>query len=259
MTEETQGTTDIVNYDEELAKLAKLATKTERPDTSSINVKAGIITYNKQPVPNNKLDCIIIASTHANLYYDEKYDQENPKNPVCFAYSEDPDENPMAPHPASSKPQAETCAECWANKWKSDPEGGKGKACKNIRRLALVPAGVQPADIATAEVATFNIPVTSTNAWGMYVNKIATLFARPPLGVVTQIGTVPDMKTQFKVTFLNLDPLVGRELLPGLFQKSQLARSLIEKVYEPNAEEQPEEAEEKAAKAEKSKARGKKF
>ena len=245
MTEENK---DLVNYDEELAKLAKAATKTERPDTSTIGTKSGILTYNKQPVPNNKLDCIIIASTHVNLYYDEKFDQNDPKNPVCFAYSEDPDEREMVPHPASSKPQADRCADCWANKWNSDPEGGRGKACKNSRRLALIPGGT------TAEIATLSLPVTSVNNWGMYVNKIATLFSRPPLGIITQIGTVPDVKSQFKITFLNLE-LVDKGMLAGLFEKAKLARELIEKVYEPNPEPTEEQQEAKEKKAQ----RGKKF
>ena len=64
---------EIVNYDEILAQLAKKATKTEKPSTSSIGVRAGVLSYNGQPVPGNKLDCIIIASTHANLYYEDAF------------------------------------------------------------------------------------------------------------------------------------------------------------------------------------------
>jgi len=246
---------DVTNYDEELAKLAQLATKVERAETSTIGLKAGIITYNKEPCAGNVLDVIIIASTHANLYYEDGYDPENPKNPVCFAYSPDPDEVPMKPHPKCSKPQSEFCETCWANKWKSDPKGGKGKACKNIRRLACVPSKVEVDDIPTAEIAAVNLPVTSGPAWSTYVNKLATLFRRPPLGVITRLGTVPDVKTQFKVTFTN-GPLVPNELLPGLFAKAKEAMAIIEKVYEPNPEEDPEEA---AAQKAKKEERGRKF
>lgn len=248
----------VVNYDEELAKMAKAATKVERPETSNIGTKAGVLTYNGDPIPGNKLDCIIIASTHVNLYYEDKYDPNDPKNPVCFAYCEDPDEDVMAPHPASSKPQAETCADCWANRWNSDPEGGRGKACKNSRRLALIPASTTPEDIPSAEVAALNLPVTSGKGWGTYVNKIAQLFARPPLGLITQIGTVPDVKSQFKITFVN-QALVGNEMLPGLFEKAKLARPMLEKVYDPNPEETEEDKAAKEEKKAKATARSKRF
>lgn len=252
---DTKQTTEVANYDEELAKLASAATKTERAETSNVNVKAGMILYNKEPCAGNKLDCIVIASTHANLYYEDEYDPDNIKNPVCYAYSADPETEPMRPHPKCQKPQAEFCETCWANKWRTDPKGGKGKACKNSRRLALIPAGVQLEDVPTAEIATMNLPVTSVANWGTYVNKIATLYRRPPLGVITTIGVVPDIKTQFKVTFAN-GPLVANDLIGSLFSKAKEAQAVIEKVYGHNTEEQDEQA---AEKKERKEARGKKF
>jgi len=251
MTEETK---DVANYDEMLAKLAKKATAVERPTTSSINCKSGVLTYNKEPVPDNKLDCIIIASTHSNLYYDQKWDADNPVNPVCYAYSED-GEN-MKPHPKADKPQAESCDKCPMNQWNSDPEGGRGKACKNARRLALIPAGTTVADLPTAEIATLQLPVTSVQNWSMYVNKLSTLYNRPPLGVITTISSKPDVKTQFKLTF-NTEPnkMVGNDLIAGVFKKAEEAMTLIERVYEPN----PEPSEEDKEKAAKRQARGKKY
>lgn len=247
MTEETK---DVANYDEMLANMAKRAKAIERPTTSKIGVRAGVLSYNKEPVPDNKLDCIIIASTSANLFYEEKWDPDNPVNPVCYAYSED-GEN-MVPHPKASKPQHTDCDTCPMNKWGSDPEGGKGKACKNTRRLMLVPAGTTAADLPTAELAVLQLPVTSVQNWAMYVNKVATLFARPPLGIITTIGTKPDMKTQFKVTFAN-GPLVANELIMPLMNKAEEAREVIEQVYDPNPEPTEEDKAAKAKKAERSK------
>lgn len=248
---------EIANYDEELARLAKRAVATERPTTSNISARAGILAYNGTAVPGNKLDCIIIASTHANLYYEEKYDPNNVKSPVCFAYCEDPEAEGavMRPHPKSSKPQSETCADCWANQWGSDPDGGRGKACKNTRNLAILPSGVTPEDVATAEVATLSLPVmTVSKKWAPYVHKLASLFNRPPLGVITTLGTVPDAKSQFMITFDD-NGLVDKALLGGLLKKAQSAIPLLEREYEPNKEPTPEELEAKAKKAQ----RGKKF
>lgn len=225
----------IANYDEMLAALAKKAVKTEKPSSSTISLKAGMIQYNSQPVPGNKLDCIIIASTHANLYYEGKYDPNNLASPVCYAYSEDPDEVEMVPHPKSSKPQSDKCATCPHNQWGSDPDGGRGKACKNTRRLALVPANVTPEDVGTAEVATMALPVMSTKNWGNYVNKLATLFGLPPLAFVTTVGTQPDAKSQFKVTFDD-NGQIDRALLPGLMAKLESVKPMLEREYEANPE-----------------------
>lgn len=246
---------EIANYDEELAKLAKAAVSREKPSSSNLSVKAGVLSYNGQPCAGNKLEVIIIASTHANLYYEGKYDPNNPTNPVCYAYSEDPDTVDIVPHAKSSKPQAERCADCWANKWESDPNGGRGKACKNSRVLALIPAGVTAEDVLTAEVATLKLPVTSVNKkWAPYVHKLASLYGMPPLAMKTVVGTVPDVKTQFQVTFDDNGP-VDRSLLGGLLQKAKDVKPLLEREYEPNPEPTEEDKDKEAAKAN----RGKKF
>jgi len=251
-----EQTKEIANYDEMLAAMAKKATAIEKPTTSNIGTRAGILTYNGTPVPDNKLSVIIIASTHANLYYEGEYDEKNPTNPVCYAYSED-GEN-MVPHPKSSKPQHTDCESCPWNRWESDPKGGRGKACKNSRRLALIPADTTLEDLKTAEIATMQLPVTSVKVWAQYVNKLSTLFARPPLGVYTTIGSVPDRDTTFKLTFLN-GPLVDVSMIMALVEKASVAQEQLERVYEPNPELTEEEI---AAKAEREAAgakRGKRF
>lgn len=253
-----EPTKEVANYDEELAKMAKAATKVETAETSQITCKAGILMYNKEPVKGNALDVIIIASTHANLYYEKEYDPNNPTNPVCYAYSEDPDTKPLQPHPKCQKPQSDFCETCWANKWRSDPKGGKGKACKNSRRLGMIPAGVEVDDIPTAEIATMNLPVTSVAPWGTYVNKLSTLYRRPPLGVITTIGAEPDVKTQFKITY-KTGPLISNEYLPNLFAKAKEAMGLLEKAYEWNPEETEEQAAEAAERQQRRDERGKKF
>jgi len=232
--------TEIVDYEKLLQGMAKTAAATERPSSSTLGCKAGILTMNGEAIKGNKIDMIVIASTYSNLYYEEKWDPDNPTNPVCFAYS--PDGENMAPHPASSKPQCETCDKCWANQWKSDPEGGKGKACKNGRKLAGIPADVQADEIDKAEVAIQSLPVTSIKFWGNYVNLIALKYGRPPLGMVTTVGAVPDMKHQFHITFEPVRP-VDVSYIKALMDKGALCKDLMEKVYDPNPEVSPEEAE----------------
>jgi hypothetical protein len=226
--------TEIVNYQDRLAAMAKKATEVERPVGATIGTRAGILTYGGSPIPGNKLDCIIIASTHANAYYEGKFDPDNISSPACYAYGEE--ETDMRPHPTAAKPQAESCAECPMNKWGSGTRDGvptKGKACKNSRSLALIPANTKPEEIADAEVAILKLPVMSVGNFSQYVGKVAALANRPPLGVVTTIGTVPDVKSQFKVTFA-MGANVSDEMLPGLFDREPMARTSLERIYTPS-------------------------
>lgn len=224
---------EIVDYEALLAGMAKKATQAEKPSSSSISFKSGMISYNKTPAPGNQLDVIIIASTHTNAYYEGKYDPDNIAPPVCYAYSADGED--MKPHPKSAKPQHTDCATCPMNQWKSDPNGGKGKACKNGRKLAVIPADTKPEDVLNAEVAVASLPVTSVANFSNYVNKVATLFNRPPLGLITKLKTTPDMKTQFKVLFENEALLPGEMIIP-LLKKGEMSQSLLEREYEYAAE-----------------------
>lgn len=226
-------TTELLDYEDLLAGMAKEAAATERPSTSTVSFKSGMVAYNGTAVPGNKLDVIIIASTHANFLYEGKYDPNNLMNPDCYAYS--PDGVNMAPHPSVAEPRNADCATCPNNQWGSDPSGGKGKACKNQRVLALIPASTKPEEVADAEVAVAKLPVTSASNFGTYVNKCATLFNRPPLGMVTTIGTVPDLKSQFKVTFTNVGP-IDNSMLKPIIDKAKSVQTLLERVYEPNVE-----------------------
>jgi hypothetical protein len=228
---------ELINYDEELAKMAKKAAVIERPMGSTIGTKAGVLTYDGNPCPQNKLKVIVIASVHANMLYEGKFDPNNLTSPVCFAYSED-GEN-MAPHPASSKPQHHDCASCPMNQWKSDPEGGRGKACKNTRSLAVIPASTQPEDVSTCEIAILRPPVTSVKNWQMYVQKCGALYNAPPLAIITEVSTAPDQKTQYKVLFQDVG-VVDRSMLGALLKRIPAAMDICQKVYDPPAEKAEE-------------------
>lgn len=221
-----------VSYEDRLAEMAKRAVSVERPTGSSIGLKAGQLTYNGTAIPGNKLDAIVIASTHANLFYTERYDPDALSNPVCWAYGDS--ESDMAPHPEAPSPQHTECKTCPHNQF-GTAANGKGKACKNSRHLALIPAGTAVAEVPTAEVAVLKLPVMSVKEWGKYVNKVATLYRRPPLGVITQISTTPDPKSQFRVLF-NTDTLVEHDVLDALFNREAEALQLLHRVYEANAE-----------------------
>lgn len=225
--------TEIVDYEKLMADMAKQATAHERPTSSTVKVRSGIIHYNGDPVKGNKLDVVVIASTHANLFYDKEWDPDDMSSPVCYAYS--PDGENMRPHPKAEKPQHEDCDGCRHNKWGSDPKGGRGKACSNRRNLMMIPVPDTPEEIMKTEVAIMTLPVTSVKEWGNYVNLISATFGRPPLGMMTQIGVEPHVKHQFHVKFDAKGP-IGVEYIRPTMDKVAASMELLEKVYEANAE-----------------------
>lgn len=234
----TSDSKEIVDYEKLLADMAQSAASLERPVGASISTRGGVLSYNGSPVPNNKLDVIVIASVFANTLYEGKFDPNNMSSPVCFAYgvqeqgeTAEQVEAKMVPHPASTKPQNSDCKTCPNNRWGSDPDGGRGKACKNGRSLAIIPASTPPEAVITAEIAILRPPVTSIKNWQTYTQKLAAVYKRPPLAVITQVGTVPDQKSQFKVTFDDKG-MVDVSMLKPLIERVPAALEICQKVYE---------------------------
>lgn len=200
--DQTTGTAvgAVSDWEARLAQFATEAVAAEAAPTGAfVSAKAGVLQWQGNAVAGNKLDVIIVDSIYENALYEGDYDPDNPQSPVCFAFSHD--EGELRPHEKSEKPQHDTCAGCPQNEW-GTADRGRGKACKNIRRLAMVAAAPLEADtIMKSEIAFMKLPVTSTKNWINHVNTLATIDRRPPFAVVTTIGTVPDAKTQFKITF----------------------------------------------------------
>lgn len=241
-------TTALANWEEELAKQAEAAAEQEASTGGGqfFSLRGGTLSLNDAPLPNNEVAVVIVDSILENAYYDSDYDPDNPSGPTCYAFGRDEDE--MGPDPANvEKPQSELCSECPMNEWGS-ADRGRGKACRNRRRLALVPAGdfdrdggfepyEDPEHFLKAEVAYLALPPTSLNSFGSYVKQLAGALRRPPHAVFTRVAVVQDAKSQFKVTFENLG-LVPNELIPPLMQRNEEVKSLIEFPY-PKQEAKP--------------------
>jgi hypothetical protein len=182
-----------------MTKSAQETMQQEKPDNKFISFKSGILSYNGNVAPGNKIQVVIVGNCFENQFFPGKYDANKPLSPECYAISHEEDE--LAPIAEDcTKVVSDNCTGCQYNEWESDLEGGKGKACKNARRLAMITAP-SLADLDNAEVAYARLPVTSVANWSKYVNQIGNVVKRPPWGVITELSVVPDMKTQFKVCF----------------------------------------------------------
>jgi len=235
-----QTTTALVNWEDQLSKYAtEAAAEEEMFGGKFLSLKAGRLAIDSVPCAGNKLDVIVVAYTTEFALYEGKYDPNNPQPPVCFAFGKD--EQTMQPHEKSAKPQNDNCFHCPKNQWKSDPEGGKGKACKNTRRLGFIPADAinDPSKIKDAEEVFVKLPVMSAKNWSKYVNDVAAQYKRPPFGVLTSITTEPDAKSQFKVVFKSLGRIESQEAMMALIDRHEASQQTIGFPYSAASEQAP--------------------
>lgn len=229
---------EVINWEEKLLAEAKADVAKSTPSNSTISFKAGVVTYAGQAAPDNKLQCIVINTGFERAYYEGTYDPDNIATPACFGLSLT--EAVTAPHSSVADPKSDACATCPMNAWGS-AERGKGKACKERKRLALIPANVlkgDPEAILRAEVALARLPVTSVKNWDNYVQFVAASKRRPSWAVVTEITTKPDARFQFQVMFNyveDIDPLY----LAQLKEKQTMVEDVLIRPFEARAEAAP--------------------
>lgn len=221
--------TGVISVEEELANQAKSAALIERAVGGAISFRGGQIAWQGNPIPGNRLPCVVLDTVFENRWYDTPFNAEQPSNPACFAISRVEEE--LAAHEEAEKPQGGTdgkCEGCPKNAWGSDPRGGRGKACAQTRRLVLMPASAinSAQDIQKSEVAIAKLPVTSVRYWSAYVNQLAGTVKRPAYTVVTEIYTEPHPKHQFHVHFTMVKP-ISNDLIGPLREKIALAENYL--------------------------------
>jgi len=228
------------DWQEELANQAKDAAAKEVPSAQSFSTRGGILSYNGQAMPDNYVDVVIVGSAFINAMYINKFDPNNIVSPLCFSISENGED--MAPHENSFKPQCDTCGDCEMQEWGSDPNSpsGRGKMCKETRRLAVIAAEElgEEGGIEKAPIVTMNVPVTSTENWGGYVNMLAATAKRPPWSVVTRVQLKPHPKKQFVMEFSAVDAINDTETLGAIKDKRELGMRAVAVPFQAMSEEQ---------------------
>lgn len=224
-------TTALTTYDAKRAAAAQAyVTQTRAPPAGDLlSVKGGLFQMGDD-ILGDQLCVTVLNSVWENTYFVGKYVEGVPQAPVCYAYGRAEEEMAphvsMAKHPEHFQPQAESCAVCPHNEWGS-ANTGKGKACQNRERLAIIPAGqysprpksrdmdLDLFDGATkegqehfrdADALTLKLPVTSVGNWNEYVRKLAAL-GQPPYGVATRMYIEKDPKVQYRVCFELIEPI----------------------------------------------------
>jgi hypothetical protein len=221
--EEMADSKAVAKWDEVLANMADQYAQGERVGGDFISLRNGVLSFQEEPMPGNQMLVVILDSVVERTFYAEKYDSAREHNapPVCYAFGRAGEGEELAPHPSMQadlsyfKPQNDICATCPNNEWGS-ADTGRGKACGERRRFALLPAGYFAArrgsrdfdmhiieeeeHFAKADIAYLKIPVTSVKEWARYVNTLASSLRRPPMAVITRVYLEPS-KNQFAVKF----------------------------------------------------------
>lgn len=151
------------------------------------------------------LEVVILDYTFEKRWFEHTYDPDNPSSPECFAIGYE--EGELRPHENSLKPQSEDCHNCEFAQWGSG--SGKGKACQDRIRLALIPddeATIQK--IGDSEVFGMNLPSTSIKNFTKYGSMLGDAETPFPY-VVTEMTLEPagtysivhfDIKRSLKIT-----------------------------------------------------------
>ena len=198
---EEAATTEVQTWEEAL-KLKAAQQAMQRAALSQgpkyLSFKGGVMNVDGMPIPENKLDVIVLTFIAENTFYKGRFDPTNIQTPLCYSvYNSITD---MWPSDDVQEKQADTCEECPHYQWGSDPMGGRGKACKTRYRIAVIPAAVESEqDILGAELRFATIPVTSVRDFDTFASKCEMVLGRPMFGVVSTLSVAPDAKTQYKI------------------------------------------------------------
>lgn len=87
--------------------------------------------------PRGSIDVVIVKANAilSKTWYEGGWDENNNNPPDCASA------NGIVPDQGVPKKQSDVCLTCPRNAWGSAPNGGKGKACGDHRRMAAVPLG----------------------------------------------------------------------------------------------------------------------
>ena len=184
-------------------------------------------------------DVIILGAMYENAYYEGDYDPSKRDAPLCFALAETeeklspPESLGDARQSMQSDPAGPDCGDCWANQF-GTAERGKGKACKNVRRLALLPGDeLTPKFLTKVDGAMLRLPVTSVKAYSQFVNKVTKALGVPLFMMRVNITITPDRGTQFKIDFDPADWIeTERGEVPAIITDPNVLEVLEERVKE---------------------------
>lgn len=223
----------VVNIQEQLrAQAAAMADRTAPASGISIRTTQDKKFNTPDGQTVEELNLVVVDFVARNEFYEGKFDSKNIVPPVCVAVGANPQK--LIPIASSPQKQADSCAECPMNQFGSD---GDGKACKNARVLAVLPAdgdGDEPLWL-------LKVSPTALKGFDAFVRNVASTFQAPPVAVKVKVS-FDDSVSYARLKFTDVEP---NDDVGAHFARQEEAQKLL--AQEPDMT--PREAPAKATKA----------
>lgn len=166
-----------------------------RQELEQSNKRLGALPTNKIQLKNKQfttpdgqsvpgpIEVVVLDFTWFMCHYPGVYNANNPQQPNCFAIGRDkPDSGLLVPDSTVTDPQGKDCKTCPQNEWGSAPTG-KGKACKNQRRLIIV----SPKFDEDSEPMTMYVSPGGLKNFDSYVSRLKNEHGLLPMQVITKV------------------------------------------------------------------------
>lgn len=231
----------IVNWNDAVKAAAAKQVKAAAvlgANSAMISFRAATLSIGGVQQRNNVADMIILATMNERAFYAGKFDPDNPRTPVCYAYGDIDEGLPVAPRPESLDKQHATCKGCPNAEWAS-ADVGRGQACRqHFKFVGIQVSKASTADeIAQATIYTGRIPPTSLKAAKVYLDflgvKDVSTFA-----ITTQLEVRASSKSIFTV---HLEPGadIPRPWQSAVLSRLEEARKMIDAPYPTFEEDAP--------------------
>lgn len=180
------ASTELQSIQEQIkAELANIHNSVAPPSSNRISTRDKKFTLPDGTSHAGPMYAVVLDHRNFNRYYTKPYDPQNPTPPDCFAIAKDFDSMSPYNHEGVKDPQSNDCASCPMNQFGSGPTG-KGKACRNMVRLALA----RPDASANDDPMTLEVPPSALKHWNKHVNHLQTA-GMLPVQVITEISFDP--------------------------------------------------------------------
>jgi hypothetical protein len=240
----------VGDYRQEMAKYAKEdSARLPSGAGNYISIRGKNFTYQGAAL-DDPLKVVVIDYGFENALYEGKWDPENPSPPVCFAMSKTNDD--LSPHEDSPKPQSDHCKECPHNQF-GTADTGKGKACKNSLRLALLSTSTKKFDaefVGKTDTALIKLPPTSMKHFRGYLKKITEGLQLPLFSVITALSFDEEEATPVVIPQFE-DEINERKTLTALIGKRDTVQAALLQPFDVSgySEEKPKKKKAKPEKA----------
>ena len=151
--------------------------------SNKIQLKGKQFTLPDGQTSPGPMDVVVLDFIWYMVHYPGVYNANNPQQPNCFAIGRDkPDSGILLPHESVASPQGKDCKTCPKNEWKSAATGN-GKACKNQRRLIVIP----PKFDEETEPMTMYVSPKGLKNFDSYVSRLKNEHGILPVQAITKI------------------------------------------------------------------------